>query len=230
MDESNTNSNLNAVQNSVIALKMTGFDAYKTEETKDFEREPISCELPNKSPQKRLKSCIEGQGTEQIVQIQHGEAAFTDTCTEVGDSAAVSFSLYPSAHELPLRPPPAIESNYTQYFAIDFLKPGHDQYIYRHANGLCVIGLASSHVALGDKPQVKAVDFNVGKSSRSDIKVTGKRKKLLEYERSSCLCLLETLLFEGMHPFISRLRGRVHSPYVCHMLGMNTLCGFHGPR
>lgn len=45
---------------------------------------------------------------------------------------------------------------------------------------LCVIGLAPMHVALMDKGGVTAVDFNVGKTDRSGIKVTGKRKKVLE--------------------------------------------------
>lgn len=41
-----------------------------------------------------------------------------------------------------------------------------------------MIGLAPSHVALKDKGGVTAVDFNVGKTDRSGIKVTGKRKKV----------------------------------------------------
>lgn len=44
---------------------------------------------------------------------------------------------------------------------------------------LCVIGLAPSHVALTEKGGVTAVDFNVGKTDRSGIKVTGKRKKVI---------------------------------------------------
>lgn len=46
---------------------------------------------------------------------------------------------------------------------------------------LCVIGLAQTHVAFKDKGGITAVDFNVGKSDRSVIKVTGKRKKVLLY-------------------------------------------------
>uniref|UniRef100_A0A2P2JIM6 Uncharacterized protein n=1 Tax=Rhizophora mucronata TaxID=61149 RepID=A0A2P2JIM6_RHIMU len=57
------------------------------------------------------------------------------------------------------------------------MKPGYDQYIYRHANGLCVIGLAPTHVVFKDEGGIIAVDFNVGKSDRAGIKVTGKRKK-----------------------------------------------------
>jgi len=41
-----------------------------------------------------------------------------------------------------------------------------------------VIGLAPSHIAFNDEGGITAVDFNVGKSDRSGIKVTGKRKKV----------------------------------------------------
>lgn len=92
-------------------------------------------------------------------------------------------------HDLLLTPPSAVESNFVRYFAADFLKPGHDQYIYRHANGLCVIGLAPTHVALREEGGITAVDFNVGKSDRSEIKVTGKRKKNAHhFEPNSSLC------------------------------------------
>ncbi|KAM6543629.1 hypothetical protein CsatB_008076 [Cannabis sativa] len=85
--------------------------------------------------------------------------------------------LLPDFRDLPHTPPSAVQSNFISYFAPDFLKPGHDQYVYRHANGLCVIGLATTHVAFKDEGGITAVDFNVGKSNRSEIKVTGKRKK-----------------------------------------------------
>ena len=41
-----------------------------------------------------------------------------------------------------------------------------------------MIGLALAHLAFKDDGGVTAVDFNVGKSDRSGIKVTGKRKKV----------------------------------------------------
>ncbi|KAB2615999.1 protein Simiate-like [Pyrus ussuriensis x Pyrus communis] len=97
--------------------------------------------------------------------------------------------LVPNAEDLPLIPPSSVESNFVSYFAPDFMKPGHDQYIYRHANGLCVIGLAPTHVALKEEGGITAVDFNVGKSDRSGIKVTGKRKKNAQHlESNSALC------------------------------------------
>ncbi|GLJ40285.1 hypothetical protein SUGI_0827730 [Cryptomeria japonica] len=153
---------------------LTGFQADKTEELNDIT--PVLDQ-----------QCTESREEEETDQITHQVPRFNDSCAR--DPAEALFSLCPAAHELPLRPPPAIEANYVQYYVVDFLKPEHDQYIYRHANGLCVIGLASTHVALGKKPEVKAVDFNVGKSSRSNIKVTGKRKKNAHFlEANSALC------------------------------------------
>ncbi|CAL9016983.1 unnamed protein product [Prunus brigantina] len=97
--------------------------------------------------------------------------------------------LVPNPEDLPLIPPSSVEANFVSYFAPDFMKPGHDQYIYRHANGLCVIGLAPTHVAFKDEGGITAIDFNVGKSDRSGIKVTGKRKKNAQHlESNSALC------------------------------------------
>lgn len=97
--------------------------------------------------------------------------------------------LVPNPEDLPLTPPSSVEANFVSYFAPDFMKPGHDQYIYRHANGLCVIGLAPTHVAFKDEGGITAIDFNVGKSDRSGIKVTGKRKKNAQHlESNSALC------------------------------------------
>ncbi|PON93945.1 Glycine cleavage system H-protein [Trema orientale] len=97
--------------------------------------------------------------------------------------------LLPDINDLPLTPPSAVQSNFVSYFAPDFMKPGHDQYVYRHANGLCVIGLAPTHVAFKEEGGITAVDFNVGKSNRSEMKVTGKRKKNAQlFESNSALC------------------------------------------
>jgi hypothetical protein len=40
--------------------------------------------------------------------------------------------------------------------------------------------LASTHIALDGNASITAVDFNVGKHSRTEMKVTGKRKKVSE--------------------------------------------------
>ncbi|KAL6511887.1 hypothetical protein OROGR_021484 [Orobanche gracilis] len=86
-------------------------------------------------------------------------------------------------------PPSAVESNLTTFIAPDFMKPGYDHYVHRHANGLCVVGLAPSHVAFKDKGGIISVDFNVGKSDRSGIKVTRKRKRNAQhFESNTALC------------------------------------------
>ncbi|KAF3445309.1 hypothetical protein FNV43_RR10484 [Rhamnella rubrinervis] len=85
--------------------------------------------------------------------------------------------------------PSAIQSNFVSYFAPDFMRPGYDQFVYRHANGLCVVGLAPTHVAFKEKGGITSVDFNVGKSNRSKIRVSGKRKKNAQFlESNSALC------------------------------------------
>ncbi|KAL1533364.1 protein Abitram-like [Salvia divinorum] len=79
--------------------------------------------------------------------------------------------LLPNVDELPQVPPSSVEANFTTFFAPDIIKPGHDQYVHRHANGLCVIG----------------------KSDWSGIKVTGKRKKNAQhFESSTALCKVFT--------------------------------------
>lgn len=101
--------------------------------------------------------------------------------------------LVPKLEELPLNPPSAIQSNFVIHYAPDFMKAGHDQYVYRHPNGLCVVGLAPTHLAFKDEGGIISVDFNVGKTDRSGIKVTGKRKKNAQYfEPNTALCKVVT--------------------------------------
>ncbi|KAE8787149.1 FAM206 family protein [Hordeum vulgare] len=95
----------------------------------------------------------------------------------------------PDAGSLPAAPPSAVEANFARYFAADYLNPGHDQYVYRHPNGLCVVGLAPAHVALKEEGGITSIDFNVGKTDRSEIKVTGKRKRNAQHlQENSALC------------------------------------------
>ncbi|KAI4374900.1 hypothetical protein MLD38_012838 [Melastoma candidum] len=105
---------------------------------------------------------------------------------------------YPNVTDLPPLPPSAV--NPISSPNPDFKKPSHHHFIYRHPNGLCVVGYASGH--LSDEGGVKGVDFNVRKSDRRDIKVTGKRMKgamLLrfrenaqQFEADTMLCKIST--------------------------------------
>lgn len=54
---------------------------------------------------------------------------------------------------------------------------------------LCVIGLAQTHVALQTEGGITSVDFNVGKSDRSEFKVSGKRKKVMKLACVLCYIL-----------------------------------------
>ncbi|KAI5081157.1 hypothetical protein GOP47_0004340 [Adiantum capillus-veneris] len=117
------------------------------------------------------------------------EQASNNDGAAVHSSGDETVSLYPAAQDLPLHPPQAIHSNYSHFFVVDFMKENHDQYIYRHNNGLCIIGLAPTHIALRNDAVVTAVDFNVGKQSRAEMKVSGKRKNDARVlEPTSALC------------------------------------------
>jgi glycine cleavage system H lipoate-binding protein len=60
-------------------------------------------------------------------------------------------------------------------------------------DSLCVIGLAPTHIAFKDEGGITSVDFNVGKSDRSVLKVSGKRKKnALRSESNTALCKVST--------------------------------------
>lgn len=43
--------------------------------------------------------------------------------------------LVPNVSDLPPFPPSAVHSSFVAYYAPDFMKPAHDQFIYRHPNG-----------------------------------------------------------------------------------------------
>lgn len=123
--------------------------------------------------------------------LEHQNNSLVETQAENNDDDELRKLLFSDddVANLPLSPPTAMETNFARYFATDFMKPGHDQYVYRHANGLCVIGIAPTHVALQAEGGVTSVDFNVGKSDRSEFKVSGKRKKNAQhFQTNSILC------------------------------------------
>ncbi|KAF7140623.1 hypothetical protein RHSIM_Rhsim06G0015300 [Rhododendron simsii] len=103
------------------------------------------------------------------------------------DEADLKRLLMPDVGDLPLVPPSAVDSNFVPYFA-----PGivlDPNLLVLSVECLCVIGLAPTHLVFKDEGGVKAVDFNVGKSDRSGMKVTGKRKKNAQhFESNTALC------------------------------------------
>jgi len=71
-----------------------------------------------------------------------------------------------------------IQRYYQPYFALDVAKKeGEDQVVYKHSNGLFVIGIAPTHPIIRLRKQVSVVDYNVTKQSRLQNKVYGKGKK-----------------------------------------------------
>ncbi|PRP74631.1 hypothetical protein PROFUN_03553 [Planoprotostelium fungivorum] len=69
-----------------------------------------------------------------------------------------------------------IERYYTQLYSINDNRG--DQYVYKHLNGLFVIGLASTHEIFSDQSiSISKVNFDVGGRSRLDNVVHGKGKK-----------------------------------------------------
>ncbi|XP_026427467.1 uncharacterized protein LOC113323385 isoform X2 [Papaver somniferum] len=93
--------------------------------------------------------------------------------------------LVPDLCSLPLTPPTAVDCNFTCYFAPDFMKPDHDQYVYRHPNGLCVIGLASTHVALKDREGYIAI---IMPTPTDWIKAKNQLLSLEEFKKLRGLC------------------------------------------
>uniref|UniRef100_A0A1J3DFH9 Protein Abitram n=1 Tax=Noccaea caerulescens TaxID=107243 RepID=A0A1J3DFH9_NOCCA len=151
----------------------------KTEVAKNPEIEEI-IELTKLKQSEEVEHC-----DEQQKQAQDAE--------EDEDEDELRNLLLADIGELPISPPSATQVNFVSYFITDFTKPGHDQYIYRHANGLCVIGLAPTHIAFKDEGGITNIDFNVGKSDRSVLKVSGKRKKnAMRSESNTALCKVST--------------------------------------
>ncbi|OAE28374.1 hypothetical protein AXG93_2490s1650 [Marchantia polymorpha subsp. ruderalis] len=148
-------------------------------------------------PREDVQTKSHGDNVTREIDVEEKSSMEVDEI-RVGAGAAVAYEasqipipldLYPAAHELPPRPPPANECNYSHFYAIDVGKEYHDQYVFRHHNGLCVIGLASTHAAFMIDTELTGVDYNVGKTSRAEIKAVGKRKKNAQVlESNSVLC------------------------------------------
>ncbi|KAL1188725.1 hypothetical protein V5N11_019065 [Cardamine amara subsp. amara] len=141
-------------------------------------------ELPKKGSHDEVEDCEEQQQQQE---------AQEDEKNRVEEEDELRNLLLSDIGGLPISPPSATQVNFVTYFITDFTKSGHDQYIYRHANGLCVIGLAPTHIAFKDEGGITNIDFNVGKSDRSVLKVSGKRKKnALRSESNTALCKVST--------------------------------------
>ncbi|KAH9625470.1 hypothetical protein KSS87_008133 [Heliosperma pusillum] len=103
--------------------------------------------------------------------------------------------ILPDISTLPLSPPTSVQTNFVRYYILVCVNCTRFRLnwvcfvCWDGNNRLCVIGLAPSHVALQPPGGVTSVDFNVGKSDRSEFKVTGKRKRNAQhFQPNSILC------------------------------------------
>lgn len=84
--------------------------------------------------------------------------------------------------------PSVVERYYTELF---YVGNRCEQYIHKHSNGLCLVGLASGHPALSPEKKIVQVNWKVGNSDRSLIEVSGRKKKgALWLDAHSLLCEL----------------------------------------
>lgn len=85
--------------------------------------------------------------------------------------------------------PSVVERYYTKYyyFRNDDINEAHT--LLNHSNGICLIGLADTHVAV--KKGIKSITFDVGNVDRSKNKVSGKGKKgAMILQATSCLAIV----------------------------------------
>ncbi|KAF3524837.1 hypothetical protein F2Q69_00051691, partial [Brassica cretica] len=142
-----------------------------------------------------VEDTIESSKQKQPEEVEHHCDEQQQKQAQEEDEDELRKLLLSDIGELPLSPPSATQVNFVSYFITDFTKPGHDHYIYRHANGLCVVGLAPTHIAFKDQGGITNIDFNVGKSDRSVLKVSGKRKKnAMRSESNTALCKVSTAI------------------------------------
>lgn len=85
--------------------------------------------------------------------------------------------------------PSVVERYYTKhyYFRNDDIDEAH--LLLKHSNGICLVGLADTHIAV--KKGVKSINYDVGNFDRSKNKVSGKGKKgAMNLQPTSCLAIV----------------------------------------
>jgi hypothetical protein len=98
----------------------------------------------------------EDVGAEGALLKSNGASRLQQNVDDTSCSSSTTESLFPSAEELPPRPPRANSCNYTHWVALDVGKDFHDQYVYRHANGY----LSSSYLCEKCDTFCKTLVFN----------------------------------------------------------------------
>lgn len=85
--------------------------------------------------------------------------------------------------------PSVVDRNYSKhyYFRDDNIDEAH--IVLKHSNGIYLIGLADTHVAV--RKGIKSVNFDIGNFDRSKNKVSGKNKKgAMNLMPNSCLAIV----------------------------------------
>lgn len=73
------------------------------------------------------------------------------------------------------------------YFRNDSIDEAH--IVLNHSNGICLVGLADTHVAI--KKGIKTITYDVGNFDRSKNQVTGKAKRgAMNLQPNSCLAII----------------------------------------
>lgn len=121
--------------------------------------------------------------------------------------------------------PSVVERYYTKhyYFRNDDIDEAH--LLLKHSNGICLVGLADTHVAV--KKGIKSISFDVGNFDRSKNKVTGKGKKgAMNLQATSCLAIV-TCNDDSKYRVNSTIQGKLVE--VNEILATNPqLIGKHG--
>lgn len=115
----------------------------------------------------------------------------------ISDSHNFDYDNYPSV----------VERYYTKYyyFRNDNINEAHT--LLSHSNGICLVGLANTHIAV--RKGIKSLSFDVGNFDRSKNQVSGKGKRgAMNLQNTSCLAVI-TCEDESEYRISSTIQGKL---------------------
>lgn len=103
--------------------------------------------------------------------------------------------------------PSVVERYYTKYyyFRNDDINEAHT--LINHSNGICLIGLADTHIAV--KKGIKSITFDVGNFDRSKNKVSGKGKKGAMMLQATSILAIVTCEDDSTYRISSTIQGKL---------------------
>lgn len=103
--------------------------------------------------------------------------------------------------------PSVVERYYTKYyyFRNDDINETHT--VLRHSNGVCLIGLADTHIAV--KKGIKSITFDIGGFDRSKNKVSGKGKRGAMVLQATTALAIITCVDESTYRIVSCIQGKL---------------------